>query len=222
VGQPLVGGAARVLEHIQGLQEGGFVTPGSRLPTERELAQAVDCTRTEVRHALAHLEIEGHIQRQVGRGTFLTPRPIVPGAATTHSASPADLMSARMIFEPQVVKLAAVSATEADFGEMRRCLAGGDSTFDYREFESWDLALHKSFAAATHNSVVSMMLDLLHTSRHDPVWGGLKRRNHSPETCLEYRSQHHGIVEALLERDPAGASAAMEAHLSSIRAHILS
>jgi DNA-binding FadR family transcriptional regulator len=217
-----MGGAARVLEHIQGLQERGTAAPGSRLPTERELARAVGCTRTEVRHALAHLEIEGHIQRQVGRGTFLTPRPSVPGAAATHSASPADLMSARLIFEPQVVKLAAVSATEGDFREMHRCLEGGDSTFDYREFESWDLALHKSFAAATHNNVVMMMLDLLHTSRNDPVWGGLKRRNHSPETCIEYRFQHHGIVEALLERNPAAAGAAMEAHLSSIRAHILS
>jgi len=45
--------------------------PGSRLPTERQLAADLGATRTTVRRALAVLEAEGHISREVGRGTFL-------------------------------------------------------------------------------------------------------------------------------------------------------
>ena len=45
--------------------------PGSRLPTERQLAADTGATRTSVRHALAVLEAAGHISREVGRGTFL-------------------------------------------------------------------------------------------------------------------------------------------------------
>jgi GntR family transcriptional regulator, uxu operon transcriptional repressor len=45
--------------------------PGSRLPTERQLADELGATRTTVRRALAVLEAEGHISREVGRGTFL-------------------------------------------------------------------------------------------------------------------------------------------------------
>ncbi|MBO0769945.1 MAG: winged helix-turn-helix transcriptional regulator, partial [Actinobacteria bacterium] len=45
--------------------------PGSRLPTERQLAQDLATTRTSVRHALAVLEADGWISREVGRGTFL-------------------------------------------------------------------------------------------------------------------------------------------------------
>ena len=41
--------------------------PGSRLPTERQLAADLGATRTTVRRALAVLEAEGHISREVGR-----------------------------------------------------------------------------------------------------------------------------------------------------------
>ncbi len=48
---------------------------GSRLPTERQLASDLGATRTSVRHALAMLEAEGRISREVGRGTFLRQPP---------------------------------------------------------------------------------------------------------------------------------------------------
>ncbi|HEY6278863.1 MAG TPA: FCD domain-containing protein [Streptosporangiaceae bacterium] len=58
--------------------------PGSRLPTERELAASLGAPRTSVRRALAVLEAEGHISREVGRGTFLRdPHWARPGAGGT-------------------------------------------------------------------------------------------------------------------------------------------
>ncbi len=49
--------------------------PGSRLPTERKLAAAMGATRTSIRNALAVLQAQGHISREVGRGTFLRQDP---------------------------------------------------------------------------------------------------------------------------------------------------
>jgi GntR family transcriptional regulator, uxu operon transcriptional repressor len=45
--------------------------PGSRLPTERRLATDLGVTRSGIRLALAALEADGLISREVGRGTFL-------------------------------------------------------------------------------------------------------------------------------------------------------
>jgi DNA-binding FadR family transcriptional regulator len=45
--------------------------PGSRLPTERRLAANLGVTRSGIRLALAALEADGLISREVGRGTFL-------------------------------------------------------------------------------------------------------------------------------------------------------
>ena len=52
---------------------------GSRLPTERKLAADMGATRTSIRHALAVLQAQGHISREVGRGTFLRHDPGADG-----------------------------------------------------------------------------------------------------------------------------------------------
>lgn len=57
-----------------------------------------------VRNALALLESEGRISREVGRGTFLR----ALGGGTRRNAaeiSPADVMAARRLIEPQALPL---------------------------------------------------------------------------------------------------------------------
>jgi DNA-binding FadR family transcriptional regulator len=64
--------------------------PGGRLPTERRLALDLGMTRSSVRHALAILEAQGRISREVGRGTFLRSNllpPVLSGSmAPNHGA----------------------------------------------------------------------------------------------------------------------------------------
>jgi DNA-binding FadR family transcriptional regulator len=45
--------------------------PGGQLPTERQLAQDLGVTRSAIRYALGIMEAQGHISREVGRGTYL-------------------------------------------------------------------------------------------------------------------------------------------------------
>ena len=58
---------------------------GTRLPTERQLALDLGVSRSAVRHAMALLQAEGHVSREVGRGTFLRGVPD-PGAAVPAQA----------------------------------------------------------------------------------------------------------------------------------------
>ena len=44
---------------------------GTRLPTERQLALDLGVSRAAIRHAMTLLQAEGHVSREVGRGTFL-------------------------------------------------------------------------------------------------------------------------------------------------------
>jgi GntR family transcriptional regulator len=45
--------------------------PGTALPTERELAERFETSRTTVRQAIAELVVEGRVERTQGRGTFV-------------------------------------------------------------------------------------------------------------------------------------------------------
>lgn len=194
---------------------------GGRVPAERHIAEQIGCTRAQVRRVLADFEREGRITREVGRGTFLTvagpaadrPRP-APGAA---GFAPAAIMTACTLFEPEVVSLAALAATEDDFAELRRCLELGGSATDYESFEQWDISLHHAFAVATHNRQILAMVDVLNSTRNNPVWGRLKQDGFTPENRTVIERDHHEIVAALIDRDRRRASTAMTQHLRFVR-----
>jgi DNA-binding FadR family transcriptional regulator len=207
----------------------------ARLPTERQLARDLGVSRSAVRHAMALLQAEGRVSREVGRGTFLRGGPRTgeippPGevppdgeGAWSHRAdySPADVMAVRRLFEPTAMSLVVAWATERDFTEMERCLRGGERAADHDEFEVWDAALHRSIIAAARSPLLIRLYAEVERARHGRVWGDLKRRSASAGRRDEYRRDHEEIVAALRLRDADQATAAMRAHLTRVSSHLL-
>lgn len=188
-----------------------------RLPAERLIAEQLGCTRAQVRRVMAELQREGRVVREVGRGTF--PVSTDRGLARSYGSSfaPAAIMTTSLLFEPEVVSLAALAATEDDFTELRHCLRRGATATDYESFEQWDISLHHAFAVATHNPQIVAMVDVLNSTRNNPVWGRLKRDGFSPENRATIEREHHEIVDALVQRDRRRAAAAMTDHLRFVR-----
>jgi DNA-binding FadR family transcriptional regulator len=213
-------GADRVLALLQRIIADEGLQPGGRLPTERALAEQASVSRSAVRQALAAMEADGQVIRHVGRGTFLAgPRTTAPSARI--ATSPADIMTARVLFEPELMPQIAAMATESDFEEMRRCLEGCDHAESLDEFEHWDHAFHRSLARATHNSALIAMSELLVNMREETMWGSLKQRSFNPSRGNAYCADHHAITQALEERDPGSARKAMQNHLKRVRHNIL-
>jgi DNA-binding FadR family transcriptional regulator len=212
---------------------------GSRLPTERQLAANLGASRTSVRRALTVLEAEGRISREVGRGTFLRAEPWPAGSGGNGAAeqalgaqsqdgahsgqagfAPADVMTIRRLLEPPAMRLVVAWATTDDFEEITRCLAGGERATSYDEFESWDLALHRSIMAASHSPLLTRLYAVIEEARHSRFWGDLKRRSASRERQRGYQADHAELVIALRARDPYRAAEAMRAHLARVAGHL--
>jgi GntR family uxuAB operon transcriptional repressor len=215
-------------EQILARHQAVDVGPGARLMTERQLATDLGVTRTMIRHALAILEAEGRISREVGRGTFLRDPHRRRGAPTVRPADsgdqevgPADVMVARKLLEPQVIPVVIAWATTRDFEEMRRCLEGGGAAESYDEFEVWDFALHHAIVAASRNRLLLDMYAVIEGARHGAIWGSLKRRSDSADRRASYHQDHVELIEALTARDLTLAVAAMEAHLDRVEANLL-
>lgn len=208
---------------------------GTRLPTERQLALDLGVSRAAIRHAMALLQAEGRVSREVGRGTFLRGRePGEPGPEPTAGETPetavdegpadyapADVMAVRRLFEPTAMSLVVAWATARDFGEMDRCLRGGERAADHDEFEVWDAALHRSMIAATRSPLLIRLYSEVERARHGRMWGDLKRRNATAARRDEYRRDHEEIVAALRLRDADRATAAMRTHLARVSRHLL-
>jgi DNA-binding FadR family transcriptional regulator len=219
--QTALGGEAQVLRLIEREIAERGIGPGGRLPTERELSRDSGQSRTAVRRALQTLEADGRIVRHVGRGTFLAPGGHPRDGGGAAATSPAEIMAVRLLIEPQMMPLAVAAATPADLTEIRRCLDKGQEAAGYEDFEVWDAALHCAIAAATHNSLLISVMQLVSEARDQPLWGTLKHRSSTPERREAYKRDHHDIVAALTERHAEAAQAAMRRHLLSVRANIL-
>ncbi len=239
--------------------ERGAAGYGTRLPTERQLALDLGVSRAAIRHAMAVLQAEGRVSREVGRGTFL--RGGVPGVPEPEPAAgqapdaaddevprasapaepasagdglpalsalsgaadyaPADVMAVRRLFEPTAMSLVVAWATARDFGEMDRCLRGGERAADHDEFEVWDAALHRSIIAATRSPLLIQLYSEVERARHGRMWGDLKRRSASAARRDEYKRDHEEIVTALQLRDADRATEAMRTHLARVSRHLL-
>jgi DNA-binding FadR family transcriptional regulator len=219
---PSTGDLARLI--LARCSEPGYAQ-GGRLPTERRLAEEFSVTRTAVRHALALLEAERRISREVGRGTFLRTAAVSPGVSElprdAAEVSPADVMAARRLIEPPVIPLVVAWATPRDFDEMRRCVEGGASADSFEEFERWDYALHHAIVAASRNQLLVVMYGAIENARKGAIWGNLKRRRDSRERRAAYQAEHAELVDALCARELDHAVSVMEAHLSRVQANLL-
>lgn len=204
-----------------------FSRPDGRLPTERQLAADLGVTRTTVRHALAALEAEGRISREVGRGTFVrhvsaARGPAGGGPEPILSVAPAHVMAVRRAFEPQVLPLVISWATSRDFEEMDRCVAGGAVAQNYDEFEFWDFALHHAIVVASGNPLMLAMYAEIEQARKGQLWGNLKRLRDTQERRADYQADHVALVDALRTRDLPRATATMDLHLRRVEVSLLS
>lgn len=61
----------QIRTHLQEAIEGRQLTPGDRVPSERELTEQFSVSRMTARQALRELEMQGYLYRVQGKGTFV-------------------------------------------------------------------------------------------------------------------------------------------------------
>lgn len=214
----------RVRDFItDGIRSGAYRANG-KLPTERALSEQLGVPRSAVRDALAVLESGGAVTRIIGSGTYVrAPEEarIALAEPVLQAASPAEIMEARLLVEPQLAQLAAINADQADFAQFDECIRQGDAADGFEAFEHWDAALHQAIAKSTHNRLVIELYAMITRARDLTAWGELKRRSLSAERREHYRREHHVIVAALKARDAAEAEKALLGHLERVASNLL-
>lgn len=100
------------------------LNPGDRLPSDHQLCERYEVSRTVVRQALTELEFEGVIVREKGRGTFLAQPKSPQGLVQSLTGLYEDVASRNMMLRSEVRRLATVPADAAIAAELG--LTAGD------------------------------------------------------------------------------------------------
>ncbi|OXM59984.1 FadR/GntR family transcriptional regulator [Amycolatopsis vastitatis] len=153
--------AERILELIDGLS----LRAGDRLPTEIDLAQQLDTSRSVVREAIKVLSALGRVTAQKGRGLYVADGTSMLGGARqptfflpTKLEHVDRLFEFRKLIDVEASRLAATRATPLQLNDMREAAADCISAFEAGDFEAFGRAddrFHESVAAAAQNPFLS-------------------------------------------------------------------
>jgi GntR family transcriptional repressor for pyruvate dehydrogenase complex len=198
--------------------------PGDKLPSERELAEMLQVSRSSIRDAIRSLELMGLVEPRQGAGTIvreLSAESLVnpfANALKRRQELVSELLDFRKMLEPPLAARAAAHASPDEVSEMEEILQRQEATLSHGEASiDEDAEFHYSVALASGNSVVlkvlDILMDLLRESRERSLQ--LKGR---PQKSL---AGHRRILAAIKRHDAEAAKDAMRRHIEDVEEIVL-
>jgi GntR family transcriptional repressor for pyruvate dehydrogenase complex len=199
----------------------GLLSPGSRLPAERELAEELSISRSTLRQALTTLVQSGHLISVRGRagGTFVAESPPLsedePGGEPLGDEAHA-VLDMRVAVETGATLLAAERAGEQELellDELVEHMAGPVPFEDYRRA---DVRFHIGVAEAAGSPALVTAMTEVQGQMSDLI----ARIAHPEEVLTRSNDQHRRLVAFLRRREAGKAVALMRRHIEGTE-HIL-
>ncbi|MGX1169494.1 DNA-binding FadR family transcriptional regulator [Bradyrhizobium sp. USDA 372] len=205
----------QVADQLRSLIDSGEYAVGSRLPTERELAEQLKVSRPTVREALIALEVEGRVRIRVGSGIYVTePADAVP-APSAIIEGPFELLRAREFLESAIAEQAARVATKDDIDRIDAALVAMENVDHPGEASMvHDRAFHIAIAGCLGNAVLVRVVGELFDQRLNPYFAQLAHYFENPTTWRTALDEHRAVRDAIAARRPLTAYDAMRDHLA--------
>lgn len=206
----------------------GAIGPGDRFPTQREIAEREQVSRTVVREAVARLTAQGLTVSRQGSGVYVAPDARYEAFQVTRDdlselTEVVKLLEMRLAIETEMASLAAQRRSDADVTTMRDCLqAIGDAGEDMAAAADADAAFHGAIARATGNSYFERLIEFVGVRLVPPRTLALSSQSVDALNAysLMIQHEHEAILHAIELRDADGARFAARRHIgSSIQRH---
>jgi DNA-binding FadR family transcriptional regulator len=206
----------QVADQLRSLIDSGEYAVGSRLPTERELAEQLKISRPTVREALIALEVEGRVRIRVGSGIYVTePADAAPALPAAGIEGPFELLRAREFLEGAIAEQAARVATKDDVARIDASLVAMENVEHPGEASMvHDRAFHVAIAGSLGNAVLVRVVGELFDQRLNPYFAQLAHYFESPGTWRAALDEHRAVRNAIAAHDPEAARDAMRKHLA--------
>jgi len=198
--------------------------PGDKLPSERELAETLNVSRSSIRDAIRRLELMGLVEPRQGAGTVVREisadaimNPLT--AVLRHKLElVGELLDFRKMLEPPLAARAAAHATEEELSEMEDILRRQEHKLRAGQLAiEEDSEFHYAIAMASGNTVVLKVIDVLMDLLRDTRERSLQSQGR-PQKSL---AGHRRILTAIKRRDGEGAKAAMRRHIEDVEEIVL-
>jgi GntR family transcriptional regulator, transcriptional repressor for pyruvate dehydrogenase complex len=192
--------------------------PNQRLPSERQMANALGVGRSVIRDAVKTLSLLGLLESRQGAGTYLrSPEAldltkVIEWGLLLGQKQVDDLIELRRSLEVISARLAAQRRTVEQVEALRDDLQAMErSQSDSSSFVSSDVAFHVTLARASGNALLASQLESIQSLLSEWIKRAIRQHGQTEETCVEHRR----ILDAVVDSDPDAAAAAMAAHMEA-------
>ena len=211
---------------IKAMIVSGELKPGQRLPPEKELSETLGLSRNSLREAVKSLEIIRVLDVRRGDGTYVTslePRLLLEAMAFVvdlhQDQSIVEIFDVRRVLEPHAAALAATRITDEELERLRVSLDAVSLTTSVEDLVTHDLEFHRLISEAGGNAYLASLLDSMSGETiRARIWRGITQEGSSARTLAE----HAAILQALQNRDPEMARAALTVHIGGVESWIRS
>jgi len=210
----------QVADQLRALIDSGEYRVGSRLPTERDLAEQLKVSRPTVREALIALEVEGRVRIRVGSGIYVNEPALAPPLpAAAEIEGPFELLRAREFIEGAIAEQAARVATPEDIARIDASLEAMANVQHPGEASMiHDRAFHVAVAGCLDNAVLVRVVGELFDQRLNPYFAKLAHYFENPASWNAALAEHRAIRDAIAAHDPDAARVTMREHLARSQA----
>lgn len=206
------------------IQQGKYKI-GERLPTERDISERFQVSRTIVREAIVMLEVENLVKVKKGSGVYVTNLPsnntpfFLPEISRLADVGPFELLQARQLIESSIAEFAAQLASKKDILHLKEILAEEQRIMSQNSKDySADHDFHLALAEITQNDVlIQIQKDLWQYRFNSAMWEQLHRRILETNYYHQWLKDHDAILAAIQRRDPLQARKAMWQHLENVK-----
>ena len=196
----------------------GDLVAGGRLPSEQQLAEAFEVSRTVVREAIARLRVDGLITTKQGVGAFVSHgkgMPRLDAGQIDASKRTAFVFEVRWVMEPGIVGLAArrrtieqVHAIEATVVAFEKSVQTGHGSVDA------DVSFHKAIAEAAGNPLFDSLVAFTQEMLREALQASHRSMMNVKGSLARVQREHNAIYRAIRDRDEAAARRAAVNHLT--------
>jgi GntR family transcriptional regulator, galactonate operon transcriptional repressor len=215
-----------VVEELGRRIVGGEFKPGEAMPNEAELGDKLGASRSVIREAVKSLAAKGLIESRTRTGIrVLAPmhwnlldQQLLGWPYSTMQALRfyREIFEIRGLIEPQAAAFAAERASKTEIAEIVAAFAAMEAADQPgNEAIDADLGFHRAVLAAAHNDLLLQMGNLIGV-------GLMVSYRLSNETYTLFLPLHKEVADAIVARDAAAASDAMQRLLTDTQAFLKS
>ena len=196
--------------------------PGDKLPTERELAEQFQVSRATVREALNQMRRAGFTETRRGLygGSYIAEpcaRLITENFQSLVALRVVDfahLIDARLHFEPEIARTAAIYATEAEVGALTELLDNVEkvSESNCKEARLMNVRFHYEVSRITKNQILVFITEAI-TQVYSGILIELTQESLDRSEVHRLVDEHREILDRIAARDAPGAARVARKHL---------